>query len=120
MKPRDQYYSLKHYARFTDPGDVRIGATDRLGGRFVSRRSCLRPRNRITVVLLNAGANPAAVRVDRGGFAVAHSETYRTTFRTTYRPGQSEVWMDLGEVATASAVPLPSRSVATVVFRGPP
>lgn len=27
MKPRDQYYSLRHYARFTDPGDVRIGAT---------------------------------------------------------------------------------------------
>jgi glucuronoarabinoxylan endo-1,4-beta-xylanase len=114
MKLRDQYYALEHYARFTDPGDVRIGATtdseDVRVAAFASSGG-----NRITVVILNAGAKPAAVRVDRGGFAVSHSETYRTTFR----PGQSDVWADLGEAATASSVPLPSRSVATVVLTGP-
>jgi glucuronoarabinoxylan endo-1,4-beta-xylanase len=111
---RDQYYSLRHYARFTDPGDVRIGATTDLADVRTSAFASPDGR-RIAVVLLNTGAHPVDVRIDPGGFAAAGS----TTYRTTYRPGHSEVWQDLGDTAIRSTVPLPSRSIATVVLLAP-
>jgi glucuronoarabinoxylan endo-1,4-beta-xylanase len=108
---RDQYYSVRHYARFTDPGYIRIGARADSPDVRVSAFSSPDGK-RMTIVLLNTGVQPADVRVDPGGFVAARSATYRTT----YRPGQSEVWTDLGEVATTARVPLPSRSAATVVL----
>jgi glucuronoarabinoxylan endo-1,4-beta-xylanase len=113
-KPRDQYYSLRHFARFTDPGYVRVGAQVDTPGVVASAFESADGKA-VTVVLLNTGTRPADVRVNPGGFVVSRT----ATFRTTYRPGQSELWADLGEVATNSTVPLPPRSVATVVLVGP-
>jgi glucuronoarabinoxylan endo-1,4-beta-xylanase len=110
---RDQYYSLRHYARFTDPGDVRIGADsdsrDIRASAFSSAAG-----DRVTVVLLNVGSRQIDAQLSSGGFAVAHSAIYRTT----YRPGTSEVWSELGSLPSTGIVPLPSRSVATVVLTG--
>jgi glucuronoarabinoxylan endo-1,4-beta-xylanase len=116
---RDQYYSLKHYARFTDPGFVRIGAkADQSPVRasaFVSPAG-----DQITVVLLNTGSVAAGatanVVIDAGGFAFARAATYVTT----YRPGASRVWQDAGTGRSAADigrnVTLPPRSIATVVL----
>jgi glucuronoarabinoxylan endo-1,4-beta-xylanase len=108
---RDQYYALRHYARFTDPGDVRIGARadspDLRVSAFESPGG-----DRITAIVLNTGAHPLDVRLDPGGFAGAPA----TIVRTTFRPGHSEVWTDLSG-SPAGVVPLPPRSMATVVFK---
>ncbi|MCL2450328.1 MAG: hypothetical protein FWD17_15380 [Polyangiaceae bacterium] len=109
--PRDQYYSLRHFARFTDPGYVRVGATPNAPNVRASAYASPDGK-RVTVVLLNTGERPADVRVEPGGFAVART----STVRTTYRPGQSELWLDLGDVARGGTVPMPPRSVATVVL----
>ena len=110
-KIRDQYYSLKHYARFTDPGYVRVGARSDSGDIRVS--AFLSPASdRLTVVVLNAGSQRMLVRVDPGGFAAQSSATYRTT----YRPPKSEVWEELGALPPSGVVSMPSRSVATVVL----
>jgi glucuronoarabinoxylan endo-1,4-beta-xylanase len=111
-KPRDQYYSLRHYARFTEPGDVRVGArADSLDLRASAFRSPA--GDRLTVIMLNTGLHPIAARLDAGGFAGTPSEAYRTI----YRPGASELWMDLGALSPNDPVPLPPRSIATVVLR---
>jgi glucuronoarabinoxylan endo-1,4-beta-xylanase len=112
---RDQYFSLRHYARFTDPGDVRVGARSDVAkvraSAFVSPAG-----DRLTAVVVNAGAEPADVRVDLGGFPAAGSAVYRTVFR----PGKSETWKDLGALPESRVVPLPGRSIATVVLRAKP
>jgi O-glycosyl hydrolase len=109
---RDQYYSLRHYARFTDPGDVRVGAKSDVvkvrASAFVSPAG-----DRLTVVIINAGEQPADARVDLGGFPAASSAVYRTV----YRPGKSETWKELGGLPATRVVPLPGRSIATVVLR---
>ncbi len=117
-KIHDQYYALKHYARFTDPGDVRVGA--RSGAASIKASAFLSPAgDRMTVVVLNTGASDAQVKVDPGGF----SSTRQTAYRTVFRPGASETWstlpIDAGAPPTPSAAPLltlPSRSIATLVL----
>ena len=108
---RDQYYSLRHYARFTDPGWVRVDAvtdaTDLLASAYVSP-----DRRELTVVILNVGETDRTPAIDLGGFTAATSRVYRTV----YRPGASETWVDLGSLAdVGSVLVLPSRSVCTVV-----
>jgi glucuronoarabinoxylan endo-1,4-beta-xylanase len=110
-KPRDQYYSVRHYARFTDPGDVRVGASadpdQLLASAYLSPQ-----HDRLTLVILNPSQRQLNVRIDPGGFVAAKSAAYRTT----YRPGRSQRWEALGSVAAPAATPLPARSVATVVL----
>ncbi len=116
---RDQYYALKHYARFTDPGFVRIGArADHAAIRASAYESP--SGDQLTIVVLNTGAAPASVRLDAGGFAFARSAAYVTTFR----PGSSKVWVDVwkdpGGASGERAIPLPPRSAATaVLWRSP-
>jgi glucuronoarabinoxylan endo-1,4-beta-xylanase len=108
--PRDQYYALRHYARFTDPGDVRIGARADSGDLRVSAFESP-ASDRVTVIVLNTGAHPLDVRLDSGGFTGKPT----TVVRTTFRPGHSEVWTDLPG-GLAGVVELPPRSMATVVL----
>lgn len=110
-KLRDQYYSLRHYARFTNPGDVRVGA--RADSPDLRVSAFLSPAgDRLTVVALNVGPHPIDARLSADGFAGTVSEAYRTT----YRPGQSEVWTDLGALPSSAPLALPPRSAATLVL----
>jgi glucuronoarabinoxylan endo-1,4-beta-xylanase len=110
-KVRDQYYSMRHYARFTDPGYQRIAASTE--GKGILASAYIAPdEKQLTVVVLNTSAGPANLKLDPGGFA----STKTQAFRTTYRPGKSQRWADLGAVAPGAAVRMPSRSVATFVF----
>ncbi|MGD0676363.1 MAG: hypothetical protein ABSC94_13170 [Polyangiaceae bacterium] len=110
---RDQYYSLRHYARFTQPGDVRIGAHADSNGLRVS--AYLAPTgDRLTVVVLNVGPGAAEARLVVQDFAVRSS----AIVRTTYDPGRSDVWSDLGGLPASGVIALPARSVATIVLGG--
>lgn len=109
---RDQYYSLRHYARFTDPGDVRIGAT---ASNDSVRASAFRSPDqlRITVVVLNTGANEEHVGLDWGSLVPSSVQVYRTA----YVPGESETWRDQPALGSqTNALVLPSRSISTVVL----
>jgi|GEM_PF-812941 len=110
---RDQYYSLRHFARYTDPGYVRIGTT---GGNSNLRTSAFMSpdRTRVTLVVLNVGASEERVRLGLGGFAASRSEV----FRTIYVPGSSIRWEAQPAVDQGALLTLPSRSVATVVLSG--
>ena len=107
-KVRDQYYALKHYARFTDPGDVRVGA--RSDAPTIRATAFVAPRgDRLTIVMLNTGQEAANVRVDVGGFAFARADGFVTVFR----PGASQTWKTID---ARGSIALPSRSVSTIVL----
>lgn len=110
-KVRDQYYSVRHFARFTDPGYQRISAISEGKGILVS--AYVAPdEKQLTVVVLNTSEEPASLLVDSGGFVFGKAQA----FRTTYRPGKSHRWADMGVVTADTRVRMPSRSVATFVY----
>ncbi len=106
---RDQYYSMKHFAYYTDPGYVRVGATSNLPD---IRASAFRSPDdkRLVVVLLNVGSKPTLVKIASGGFTATAAHVVISAYEA---PGA--MWMDAGALP-AGGVNLPSRSVATVVF----
>jgi glucuronoarabinoxylan endo-1,4-beta-xylanase len=109
---RDQYYSVRHYARFTDPGDVRVHAAS--DGTGVIASAFQSPGgDRLTIVVLNTGDQAADVRIDGGAFAARSSEVVRTV----YRPKQSLRWQELGALPASGSIPIHSRAAATVVLR---
>jgi glucuronoarabinoxylan endo-1,4-beta-xylanase len=108
---RDQYYSMRHYARYTDPGYVRVGASSSNANIRVSAfRSA--DESKLTLVVLNVGTTEEKLGFDYGSYTPVSSEVYRTT----YRPGSSEQWAVLPRVDTGGLLTLPSRSVATVAL----
>lgn len=114
-KPRDHYYALRHFARFTEPGFTRVAATsddeNLLASAYVS------PDGRqVTLVLLNTADGVASVSLQPPGEADS-VEAYLTTFR----PGHSQRWQSLTLASgqqTGAIARLPARSVATLVYSG--
>ena len=103
---RDVYYSLQHFAKFTDPGDVRVevesGAGPVKAVGFISPAA-----DRLTITLLNtAESQPYDVALSIPGFAAASSASYRTS--------ASERFVSLG--AVGDNLRLPPRSLATLVL----
>lgn len=123
-KPRDHYYALRHFARYTDPGYTRVAAETThptvLSSAYVSPQS-----DQLTLVLLNTGDTIAHVTL-RGVNGTPTTDSALTTFR----PGNSRRWhpvtvpvvTNAGQphpdepASDAFGVDLPARSVATIVF----
>jgi len=110
---RDQYYAVKHYARFTDPGYVRVSA--RSDASELRASAYLSPQgDQLSVVVLNPDPRTLVVHLEPEGFSPSSLKAYRTI----YRPGRSERWTELPDVSDTNPVILPSRSQVTFVLRG--
>lgn len=108
--PRDHYYSVRHYARYTDPGYVRVGAEPAGDGLLAS--AFLAPdQRRLTLVLLNTSQVAMDASVEPGAFSGQRT----LAFVTSYRPGASRRWEERGALQ-GGKLRLPARSVGTVVF----
>jgi glucuronoarabinoxylan endo-1,4-beta-xylanase len=108
-KPRDHYYSMRHYSRFTDPGYVRVGAETNQE-EMLSSAYLAPDGSRLVVVLLNSAPEHVDIAVAAEGFAHTKSQA----FRTIYRPGASKRWQQLD--ASAGPLRMPERSVVTLVL----
>jgi glucuronoarabinoxylan endo-1,4-beta-xylanase len=108
---RDQYYAVRHFARYTDPGYQRVASGSDAKG-LLSSAWISPDEKRLTVVVLNTSKDPLNVRFSSGGFGEATSQV----FRTTYRPGKSHRWSDLGAAGADRALRMPARSQVTVVY----
>lgn len=107
---RDAYYSLQHFAAFTDPGDVRVAAT--------SARDELKPvafssedGRRLTLVVLNTAQSTYQLRVEVPNVAIRGAELYRTS--------ATERGQHVGALTAGQAFALPPRSISTVVLSAP-
>lgn len=112
---RGQYYSMRHFARFTDPGFTRIDAQSNDPDLRVS--AYLAPDNsQMTVVLLNVGLGDAPVKFDAiNNFSAGASELYRTVYASG-NTATSEYWTSLGSLDANLPLVMPSHSVVTLVF----
>lgn len=109
--PRDQYYSTRHFARYTDPGYVRVGA--RSDTNSVLASAYIAPDSkRLTVVLLNTAKNTMNVKLDAAKFGA----TKLSAYRTVYRPGHSKRWESLVGFSSTTPIEMPARSVVTAVL----
>jgi glucuronoarabinoxylan endo-1,4-beta-xylanase len=103
----DLYYALKHFARWTDPGWVRVDATSSASSlrasAFVSPDG-----GSLTVVLLNIGAKDHRVAVSPGAFPFGTLAIYRSS-------GDSERTANVA-LESDGSLRLPSRSIATLTF----
>lgn len=108
--PRDQYYSMRHFARYTDPGYVRVAA-ETTGDGLLASAYVAPDDSRLTLVLLNTSQIAMDASVQPGTFP----EQKSSAFVTSYRPGASRRWEERGSLAEGK-LRLPARSVATVVF----
>ena len=103
----DLYYALKHFARWTDPGWVRVDATSSVStvraSAFVSPDG-----SSLTLVLLNTDSKDHLVSVDPGGFAFGTLAVYRTS-------GDSERATPVTPESDGS-ITLPSRAIATITY----
>ena len=103
----DLYYALKHFARWTDPGWVRVDATSSASA--IRSSAFVSPDGgSLTLVLLNTSAKDHMVAASPGTFSFGSLAIYRSS-------GDSE--------RTASVAPesdgrlfLPPRSIATLTF----
>lgn len=104
------YHSLRHYALYTDPGWVRVGATSTQSGLLSS--AWLSPGgDALTVVMVNLGPSSESIQLALEQFAFKDSRVVRTVFDGI------EQFADLGPLAIERVIRVPSRSISTVALR---
>ena len=103
----DLYYALKHFARWTDPGWVRVDATSSVS--TVRASAFVSPDGTsLTLVLLNTDSQDHTVSVSPGAFSFGTLAVYRSS-------GDSERTASVTPESDGS-IALPSRAIATVTF----
>lgn len=109
--PRDQYYSMRHFARFTDPGYVRVGAngnrTELLASAYLAPDD-----SQLVIVVLNT----SRLAMDASLSVPDYAATTTAIYRTSFRPGHSKRWEETGGLGSPLVLRLPAHSVATVVL----
>jgi len=103
----DLFYALKHFARWTDPGWVRVDAKSSISA--VRTSAFVSPDGTsLTLVLLNAGGKDHMVAVSPGAFPFGSLAIYRSS-------GASERTASVAPESDGSIF-LPSRSIVTLTY----
>jgi glucuronoarabinoxylan endo-1,4-beta-xylanase len=103
----DTYYALKHFARWTDPGWVRVDATSSVSTVRVS--AFMSPGgDSLTVVLLNAGGKDHLIAATPSGFSYGSLTVYRSS-------GDSERTAQVAPDSDGNVL-LPPSSIATLTY----
>lgn len=104
---QEPYFAMRHYAKHTDPGYTRVGASSTNPNLLVSAWRAP-DSDALTVVLINSGFATHTVSLDVGdGRSFSLS---RTVF------GGQERMADLGTLPSGGSIALPPRSMATARF----
>lgn len=107
---RDQYHAMRHFSRYTDPGDVRVLADSTSA--FLRTTAFTSGDGRLTVVLLNVGSRLQNVTLDSDDALGLPSVAVRTVFA----PGQTAAWEALPSIDDSLTFQVPVRGIVTVVF----
>jgi glucuronoarabinoxylan endo-1,4-beta-xylanase len=102
------YFAMGHYARFTDPGWVRVQATTAAAGLLTS--AWLSPDHAaLSVIFTNTNAVPLVVSLQLGREKVRSARLTLSAFDGTERLS------DLGEWTPGRNISLPAHSIATLL-----
>jgi glucuronoarabinoxylan endo-1,4-beta-xylanase len=106
----DPYYSVRHFARYTDPGWVRVDASSSVQTLLASAWQSP-GADALTIVLVNTSASEvdAELALAEGSWP-GTSRVTRTVF------GGSERAADLGSLSSQDVLRVPGRSIVTVAF----
>ena len=107
----DRYYAFRQYSKFIDPGWRRITASSSSDSLRISAYIS-GDGDSLTAVALNLSRSPDTLRLDAGGYLVQSCSAVRTS--------ETEKGEDLGPFDALSPVPLPGRSITTLVMSGKP
>lgn len=108
---QDPYHALRHFARSTEPGWVRVGATSRLSELLVSAwRSPT--SDALTVIALNTGTNELDFKLDLPSLG-GGSQVTRSAFNGLERSAE------LGPYSPNQVMTLPARAVMTIALGTP-
>lgn len=111
---REPYYAMRHFSRYTDPGDrvlkTSVDATDVLATAFLAPDG-----SRLTVVVLNTSNAQRSFSLKLGGFAYVASKSFTTTSDVPWQPGA-----EFAPESDPTEVALPPRSVMTIAFANDP
>jgi len=104
----DTYYAVKHFAKWTDPGHVRVDAAS--SSSVVTATAFLAPdASSVTAILINGDRDaPHGVIVDAGGFAFSTATVFRSSGSAERA---QEVSFDAGMALT-----MPPGAIATVIL----
>jgi glucuronoarabinoxylan endo-1,4-beta-xylanase len=106
---QDPYFSMLHYARFTDPGWSRVQVSSSNPGLLAS--GWLSPDEAsLTLVLINHDWQELSVAIDGVGAGFGAARLMRTVFDGTERAAELGAW------PPGASLPLPPRSIATLSF----
>jgi glucuronoarabinoxylan endo-1,4-beta-xylanase len=105
----EAYHAVRHFARYTDPGWIRVGAEVDADELLAS--AWLAPEGEaLTVVIVNPGLADQDARVDLGEFAAGTSTVIRTVFDGVERSAE------LGPLSADGIVRVPGRAIVTLAI----
>ncbi|HPD00812.1 MAG TPA: carbohydrate-binding protein [Acetivibrio sp.] len=107
-KISDFYYTVQHYAKFTDPGYKRVEATCDSNDIKVTAFVSL-DESKLTMIFINNASSQNTVSLDLNGFSYSESAIYRTL------ENGSEKFSLAGSLS-GNTVTLPAKSVVTVAL----
>jgi hypothetical protein len=107
---RPQYWFLKAYTHFTDPGWYVLGTSVTGSGYDNLRMSAFKDPNnhQLTVVILNKSASDTNLTLTLNGFSPTSSEVYQSK--------ETDYWRSLG--AFSGSLTLPAYSITTIHLTG--
>lgn len=112
----DFYYTIQHYAKYTNPGYKRVAATSSSSDIKISAFTSP-DQKQLTLVLINKAASESSVALNLNSYSAGSSAVYRTVFNGTDR------FTPVGSLS-GNTVTLPAQSVVTVALGfsedGPP
>lgn len=109
----DEYYAMRHFSYFTDPGDIRVQAYSNMKDiRATAWKTPL--GDQLVVVLLNVGDVETTVALSDCDTDYTVNAAVRTTYGTT--TADMTAWEDIANSLDTSEILMPAKSQATVVL----
>jgi hypothetical protein len=108
---KDNYYSIKHFAKYIDKGYTRIAAT---GSNATLNLTAFRnpAGNQITVVVINNHVSTQPLNFTLSGATILSAQAYQSV--------AGNYWQSLGAVTVSSVQNLPGKSLTTYVINTTP
>lgn len=104
----DDYYAVRHFARWTGAGWTRVGASSSAQG--VNASAFVSPDGtHLTLIILNTDGVSHQVGIDSGGFAGTSVTAYLTASTTATPLAQTPL-------TAGNTLEMPARSIVTVTF----